>query len=271
MYNRYQQHVQNPLNITDIVDYYQGFSSRDPSDQELSQGLFNSFADKYSPGTCTIHDCLLVDFPKELQLEMVTTYVGDAYAYYCHCDVEICKLIYYLWRPRMVERVVEDEFNPLFEEITASLMEFENVNTVQEYADKVGSGSKYYKFHLFAFFPLLGTAGYKALWNAVRLPYSDAQDLLLFGFSQYDPHKFKTLFVKILEYWDSTYNMARPNVGRPLACFISLKDSGTGIRGQLLDVLKIYKKKGVNLWENKTVKRLLEKNGIEKKSLCFIL
>lgn len=176
-----------------------------------------------------VEECVLKDFPIELQLSMVKNFINNPYNldYY-----EITKLMYFLWeKPEFNEcrKVIEDRINEIIEmdESTRKKRGFELY------------GTQFCHWHLFGIIPLMKNYTF-ILKEICKKRYNDAQELLIFAIHQLDPKKFYRHFKEIFMYWKENNN-------------IDPSCSATGMLWQMDKLLTKYKKCGISMYLEKEV------------------
>ena len=267
-YGKYLSFIANDENrerAIEEIKYYRNMRNCDvvePNEKEISDVLFRLFIMDESEKDDVerrydVDHCVLLDFPLNFVADILERFVNDPYAFAFCAEEQIAKLVYNLW-PNYMSQTWKDydktyPHNKIFNclhDIEECLYEFEKLDTMDKFrkrAVEMGQNG-YYNWHILGFYPLLGDKGVPSFMNVIKRRYDDAQDMIMFSLSQYEPKTFIHHFKYILEYWNEHQNIQF--------------ETGTGMIGELKDVIKKYYRKGVNVYDDEDIKHILEQNNV---------
>jgi len=228
-----------------------------PTDEEIERMLLQGFIAENMTHDYNVGNCILLDFPLTFIANILEKFVKNPYAYAWNSDEEIAKLIYHLW-PKYIDQS-DNKISECLQTLKSKMLEFRTLDTYEKICDAARkntphlSPARYYNWHIFAFFSLLGDDGILILMNVIKQYYDDAQDMLMFGLAQYNPQIFLPTFSEILEYWHKNQNISF--------------STGTGMITELKNVIKEYNRQGVNVYKNDKIKGILEHYKIFEKDV----
>jgi hypothetical protein len=242
-------HVKNRVLMELTVDDLSLYDlEKEPYKTKLVNTLFNRFCKIYSIPGNDVYDCILLNFPLSTITPFLEQFARNPYNIKLNGCKELTKLIYHLWPKYMGQNWFDynkhyphgDVFE-ILQSIKIKLERLEKV-TSEQYGKLLGS--RYYAWSLLGCIPLLKN-GENIMWNVIKLKYDDAQEMLIFGLSQFDPVRYLPTLGKIFRYWDTHQN-------------IELDDSGTGIVRDIFDLVHHYKKQGIDIYSDPNISDILE-------------
>lgn len=229
--------------------------------------LFSYFCNKYCIEGNNINDCILLNFPLEDIIPFLEEFTKkyDKMQNDIDCCIQLTKLIYHLWPKYMYQSWFNyNKHYPhgaIFELLSVIKFKLEKFNTIKSYKEHMEKlRDNYYEWHLLGCIPLLKN-GEEIMKKVVCLSYDDAQEMILFGLSQFDASKYLPTLGKILLYWyDNNYDFY-PEFNRNHIYFNGIQiESGTGIYNDLVNLAYEYKRKGVDIYSNKDIYTVLQNN-----------
>ncbi len=273
MYNEFLSFVANKDNHEMVKECYEGWNGNKKTftDEDIKHYLFIKFVSNNRKRDYDIDNCILLDFPLPFIVNILEKFVLDPYAYALDAETwdtneEIARLIYHLW-PKYMNQSWKN-YNRTFPHgrificlysIKENLLEFKKLDTdakrVERTLQKRQFRRPYYYWHILGFIPLLGNDGIPILMNVIKQRYDDAQDMLMFALAQYDPKSFLPHLAYILDYWNTHGNIQF--------------ESGTGMIYELKMLIRKYHKQGVNVYDNPTIKEILENNMLFEKNIII--
>lgn len=259
----YKTDVSNIRNINDTVLWYLERDNLTLDDLEIEpyktkviNALFSEFCTIHGIPGHDINDCILLNFPLGEVVPFLEQFTRDSYNIGLDGCIQLTKLIYHLWPKYMGQKWFNNNKHyphgdvfEILQSIKIKLKRLEKV-TIDEYAQQLGSN--YYAWALLGCIPLLKN-GENIMWNVIKLRYDDAQEMLIFGLSQFDPVKYLPTLGKIFRYWTTNMN-------------IDPDCSGTGIVRDIFDLVQHYKKRGVDIYLDPEISDIFENS--RKGVLC---
>lgn len=254
MYDKYLHFISNKINHNIAIEELKIYGLNITS-SNIRRVILRNFVSKYSSNTFEINDGILYDFPLIEKIRIIELWVDNEYYYgFGSMIYEITKMIYKLWPEYMNKKynhsnniyLHDKMFNNLCK-IKNNLNEFEYIKNNEELY-KIGFTKKkarYMYWHLFGLFPLLKN-GIELFLQVSKLNYDDAQDCLMFSIPHFPINIFIPLFKETLKYWQDNNNISF--------------DNGTGMIGQLEEVVKVFKNKNYNILEDEDFVTILQNN-----------
>jgi hypothetical protein len=253
------------------------YEHNEHNEKIINNLLFSYFCNKYCIAGNNINDCILLNFP----LEVIIPFLEEFTKKYdkMNIDVDGCiqltKLIYHLWPKYMYQSLFNyNKHYPhgsIFELLNVIKFKLEKFNKIKSYKEHIEKlKSNYYEWHLLGCIPLLKN-GEEIMKKVVCLSYDDAQEMILFGLSQFDAVKYLPTLGKILLNWNDNFHFY-PEFDRNHSYCNSIKiEGGTGIYGDLINLAYEYKSKGVDIYSNKDIDSVLKINlfNYKEKKLSF--
>lgn len=280
-YNKYLEFIANPRNGETVKDchflsHFDGEDFKDIPEGKFNTFLLYHFLEANSTGSFELNDGLLVDFPLNLQAEILQKFVDDPYFMgWGYPKFEVAKMIYHLW-PRYMSwqddpkeagfipqstfdfkrKYPHDKIFNYLCKIKRGLEDFKGVNDAKTFFELIQSQkaknsqtlNRFYNWHLFAFFPLLGSNGLDLMMNVSKLFYDNSQDMLMFGLARFRASAVLPILREIFSYWHNYKNI---NLG-----------NSHDMREQIGEIANIYNKQGVNILRDPTIAKILEKEGM---------
>jgi hypothetical protein len=235
---------QRVLDLSD-ADNRSSLSGSDKEQKQIVNSLFNGFCNTHGIPGNDINDCILLEFPLKDIVPLLEQFVENSYNIELDGCIQLTKLIYYLWPKYMTQtwfnynkHYPHGAIFELLQSIKFKLGELE----------KVSKSIPFPSFTLLGCIPLLEN-GEQIMWNVIQMRYDNAQEMLIFGLSQFDPVKYLPTLGKVFRYWNTHGNID--------IC------SGTGIFGDIINLAHHYKKRGVDIYSNSDIFDIF-KHSIDK-------
>lgn len=196
----------------------------EPYKTKISCSLFSGFCNTHGIPGNDVSDCILLEFPLGDIMPFLAQFVEDPYSIELDGCIQLTKLVYHLW-PKYMTQPPHYHNCGIFELLQTIKSKLESLESVQ-------GSIPYPAFNLLGCISLLEN-GERKMWDVIQMRYCNAEEMLVFGLSQFDPVKYLPTLGKVFRHWDTN---------GPIHI--------SGCFGDIINLVCHYKKRGVDIRSN---------------------